>query len=177
MIHEIEIEGRARRVELQRADRGYVVTLDGRRHLADVTVINGVWSLILGSDPDGAGPRRSYEVAIVERPTAPGKLDVQVNGRLVRADVGAARGSWARRPHDSASGAAGPQSVSAPMPGKVVRVLVKRGDVVAPRQGVVVVEAMKMENELRAAKAGTVADVKVIEGASVEAGAVLVVID
>jgi biotin carboxyl carrier protein len=63
------------------------------------------------------------------------------------------------------------------MPGKIVRILVKPGDSVLARQGLVVVEAMKMENELRAPKAGTVAEVRVTEGASVEAGAVLVVVE
>jgi biotin carboxyl carrier protein len=63
------------------------------------------------------------------------------------------------------------------MPGRVVRVLVAPGDTVDARQPVVVVEAMKMENELRSPKAGRVKDVTVAAGTSVEAGRVLVVID
>jgi len=63
------------------------------------------------------------------------------------------------------------------MPGKVVKVLVKPGDAVTTRQGVVVVEAMKMENELRSPKAGTVTQVTAAEGMSVEAGAALLVIE
>jgi biotin carboxyl carrier protein len=63
------------------------------------------------------------------------------------------------------------------MPGKIVKVLVKPGDSVQPRQGIVVVEAMKMENELRSQKTGTVSEVRVKEGASVEAGAILVVVE
>jgi biotin carboxyl carrier protein len=62
------------------------------------------------------------------------------------------------------------------MPGKVVRVLVKAGDAVTARQPVVVVEAMKMENELRASRDGTVAEIHVREGMSVDAGALLLVI-
>jgi biotin carboxyl carrier protein len=62
------------------------------------------------------------------------------------------------------------------MPGKIVKLLVKPGDKVQPRQGLVVVEAMKMENELRARAAGTVSEVRVAEGASVEAGAILVIL-
>jgi len=72
---------------------------------------------------------------------------------------------------------AGPQRVTAPMPGKIVKLLVKPGDKVQPRQGVVVVEAMKMENELRARAEGTVTEVRVTEGSSVEAGAILVVLE
>jgi biotin carboxyl carrier protein len=63
------------------------------------------------------------------------------------------------------------------MPGKIVKVLVQPGDVVGARQGLVVVEAMKMENELRSQRPGTVADVRVKEGMSVEAGTVLVVVE
>ena len=63
------------------------------------------------------------------------------------------------------------------MPGRVVRVLVAKGDTVDARQPVIVVEAMKMENELRSPKAGRVKDVAVAAGASVEAGRVLVVIE
>jgi pyruvate carboxylase subunit B len=63
------------------------------------------------------------------------------------------------------------------MPGKIVRVLVRPGDRVSARQGLVVVEAMKMENELRAAADGRVKTVAVKEGQSVDAGAVLVDID
>ena len=63
------------------------------------------------------------------------------------------------------------------MPGRAVRVLVSVGDHVRARQGVIVVEAMKMENELRAPRDGIVKDVRVAAGAAVEAGAVLVVIE
>jgi biotin carboxyl carrier protein len=68
-------------------------------------------------------------------------------------------------------------AVKTPMPGRVMRVLVSVGDRVAARQGVIVVEAMKMENELRAPKAGVVKEVLVVSGAAVETGAVLVVIE
>ena len=71
----------------------------------------------------------------------------------------------------------GAARIMAPMPGKVVRVLVKPGDDVKARQGLVVVEAMKMENELRAARDGRVRDVAVAEGQSVDAGAVLLIVE
>ncbi len=91
---------------------------------------------------------------------------VSVNGR--RTGRGAA---------DTGGGAHGEQRVVAPMPGRVVRVLVNAGDDVEARQPVVVVEAMKMENELRSPKTGRVKDVAVATGASVEAGRVLMVIE
>ena len=70
----------------------------------------------------------------------------------------------------------GPQRIDAPMPGKVTRVLVKVGDEVQEGQGLLVVEAMKMENELKSPKAGKVAELHAIEGAAVESGAKLVVV-
>ena len=63
------------------------------------------------------------------------------------------------------------------MPGRVTKVLVKVGDLVVARQGLVVVEAMKMENELRASRAGVVTEVRATEGALVEANAVLIVVE
>jgi len=63
------------------------------------------------------------------------------------------------------------------MPGRIARVLVTIGDAVVARQGLIVVEAMKMENELRAPRAGTVTEVRAVEGALVDANAVLIVID
>jgi biotin carboxyl carrier protein len=82
-----------------------------------------------------------------------------------------------RRRSRTALGAGdGEQRVLAPMPGKIVKVLVAVGDTVTPRQGLVVVEAMKMENELTTTRAGTVTTVSVSEGDSVEAGRLLVVV-
>ena len=94
-------------------------------------------------------------------------------GRLVAVSVDGRR---RRGGPDGAAGGDGEQAVTAPMPGRVVRVLVAPGDTVAARQGVVVVEAMKMENELRTPKAGVVKDVAVTPGTLVEAGRVLVVV-
>jgi biotin carboxyl carrier protein len=168
VIYEVEINGRTRRVEIERAAEGLVVIVDGHRRVADVTPVDGALSLILD--------RRSWEVAIHEQPPGSGQLTIHVNGRVVAASVDASRGSWAHGGQESHAGS-GPHTVTAPMPGKVVRVLVKPGDAVVARQGVVVVEAMKMENELRSPRAGTVAEVKAVEGTSVDAGAALVVIE
>ena len=181
MSYGVEVNSRIRRVEVERAAAGVIVTVDGHRHIADVTIINGIWSIILDSSRSEGGVRRSYEVAIAEQPPGSGRLTIHVDGRPVSANVGVARRSWGRRGHEGGSGnpatGAGPQAVIAPMPGKVVKVLVAPGDVVAARQGVVVVEAMKMENELRAPRAGTVARINVSEGSSVEAGTVLALIE
>jgi biotin carboxyl carrier protein len=95
---------------------------------------------------------------------AQGTLTALVDGRL-------------QGGRDAALAATGLQRVTAPMPGRVVRVLVQPGDDVLPRQGLVVIEAMKMENELAAVRAGRVREVTVTPGAAVEAGRLLVVIE
>ena len=82
-----------------------------------------------------------------------------------------------RRRGKTARHADGEQRITAPMPGRIVRILAKPGDTVELRQPVIVIEALKMENELRAPKAGTIKEVAVETGASVEAGRLLVVIE
>jgi biotin carboxyl carrier protein len=104
-----------------------------------------------------------------------GEMLVSVGGRVIAATANGRR--TGRAAADAAGGSHGEQVVRAPMPGRVVRVLVSAGDTVAARQGVVVVEAMKMENELRSPRAGRVKEVPVAAGAAVEAGRVLVVIE
>jgi biotin carboxyl carrier protein len=102
-------------------------------------------------------------------------LLVGLDGRTIAASVNARR--TGRVAADAGGHAHGEQAVAAPMPGRVVRILVAPGDQVAARQGVVVVEAMKMENELRSPKAGRIKEVTVAPGTSVEAGRVLVIVE
>ena len=75
---------------------------------------------------------------------------------------------------DADQGMAGLQRISAEMPGKVVRILVKVGDTVKLDQGLLVLEAMKMQNEIRAPKSGVVKEVGVIEGKAVNSGEFLI---
>ncbi len=100
--------------------------------------------------------------------------EMQVNGRTVAVQIFDPR---ALRGRGRGGSAQGRQNVSAPMPGKVVRVLVAPGDAVETGQGLVVVEAMKMQNEMKSPKAGRVAEIKTKEGAAVTAGDVLVVVE
>ena len=83
--------------------------------------------------------------------------------------------AWRGRTHGAVA-LEGRQHVVAPMPGKVVRVLVHEGDTVESGQGILVVEAMKMQNEIRSPKAGTVERLNVKEGQPVNAGEVLCVV-
>jgi biotin carboxyl carrier protein len=168
VILHVEAGGRTRAVEVRRGNGTCVVSLDGREHAVDVNGVGATWSLLLGT--------RSYEVAFVDGPD--GAMMVHVNGQAVPVSIVPARPAWRGRGRTAAvQGAAGPERITAPMPGKIVKVLVKPGDRVDARQGLVIVEAMKMENELRSQKAGTVSEVRVKEGASVEAGAILVIVE
>ena len=122
---------------------------------------------------DWNGPRgASHEIAI--EPHGQGGLLVHVDGHSVPVTVLAP--GKRRSASRGAASTAGPAAIVAPMPGRVVRVLVAPGDIVTAGQGLVVVEAMKMENELRAPRGGTVAEVRAREGVPVDANAVLVVI-
>jgi len=166
MQYDVEIGGRRRQVAVTRAGDRFAVTVDGVTKQVDVARIGAhTLSLIV----DGVWPA---DVTIA--PGAPGgDLTVTVGGIPIPATLNGRR-RWTRK--DEGGAGAGPQRLTAPMPGKVVRVLVEAGAAVRARQPVVVVEAMKMENELRAGRDGTVAEIHVREGMSVEAGALLIVI-
>ena len=163
----------------------WIVTLEGRELGVDVVDVGGRWSVLIspnvvsgGSRNDVGTPSRSYEIAF--EPREAGGQVVFVNGDAFPLTITDPRAAFARRSPASdtgLAGASGSAAVTAPMPGRVVKVLVAPGDAVAARQPLVIVEAMKMENELRAPRSGTVASVRVSEGQSVEAQAVLVVIE
>jgi biotin carboxyl carrier protein len=173
MKFQFDIGDRLRVVEVQRLTDGHRVIVDGQAHLVEtVRIGSSGWSLIVRG-PDGGGAR-SVD-AVVTASSGNGTIDVHLDGYRIPVHL---RTGMGRRTRDLVGvRGAGPQRVNAPMPGKVLRVLVKPGDTVQPRQGLVVVEAMKMENELRAARAGTVREVFVREGQSVDAGTPLVAVE
>jgi acetyl/propionyl-CoA carboxylase alpha subunit len=166
----VDFGGAARTVTVEPGTPGrYVVVVDGEAHQVQAERVGEFGlSLIVG---DASNTSRELQIAPGARR---GELLVAWGGRTVPVVV---NGRTRRGGSSADSGRAGLQPVIAPMPGRVVRVLVNPGDAVAARQGVIVVEAMKMENELRSPKAGTVKEVSVTPGTSVEAGRVLVVIE
>jgi biotin carboxyl carrier protein len=160
------VRGEGRKVEVTQREGGYRVVIDGRELFVDAVHLQGAAvSLIAGS--------RSARIDI--EPGRDGVLNVLVGDTVHRLEVLDERRLRMRNAGGKFT-AEGPQRIDAPMPGKVVRVLVKVGDEVTEGQGLVVVEAMKMENELKSPKAGKVTELAAVEGAAVESGAKLVVV-
>ena len=165
---DVIFDGRRRSVEFVRSSEEpsrVIAKIDGRPVEADALKISpSVYSILL----DG----RSLEVHM-ETLDADGLL-VHTGGREYRVDIVDPR-SW-RRSHGGKIDLAGRQQVSAPMAGKIVRVLIAQGQQVESGQGLLVVEAMKMQNEIRSPKGGTVERLNVKEGQPVNAGEVLCIV-
>lgn len=173
MNFEIEVNGQPHAVRVERVGSRYRIESGGRVDLVDVARVDrATISMILDGEHEC-----SHEATLLDG-REPGEVEVYLRAGVVQTRVAGAPGQrrWSARSAVS-GGAGGPQRVTAPMPGKIVKVLVKPGDAVAARQGLVVIEAMKMENELRAARDGQVKDVRAAEGDLVEAGRLLVVIE
>ena len=178
MTFEVEIDGRLVSVAIERAGKGrYRVVIqppagsDGPVHEPRVVDAARVGDYGLSLLLDGGNASREVQIAPAG---ARGEFLVSLDGRTVPVMVNGRR--TRRTAGDATGGAHGEQSIVAPMPGRVVRVLVGPGDEVQARQPLVVVEAMKMENELRSPRAGTIKEVTVSAGMSVDAGRVLVTV-
>lgn len=166
MKFEVLINSSRRIVELDRDANKWRVSLDGEPADADVAEIApNIFSILL----DG----KSYEVRVASNPS--GTLTLQTGRHEFTAEVFDPR-AWRGRRHGALE-AEGRQQIVAPMPGKIVRVLVQAGEKVQAGQGLLVVEAMKMQNEIRSPKNGTVERLLVKEGQPVNAGEILGWID
>jgi len=167
MKYDVLLDGVRRSVELTRSAEEpsrVLAAINGRRVEADAVKISpGVYSILLGG--------RSLEV---RAQTLADSLLLHAAGREYRVEIVDPR-SW-RRSRSGRIDLAGRQQISSPMAGKVVRVLVARGQQVETGQGLLVVEAMKMQNEIRSTKTGTVERLLAKEGQAVNAGEILVVI-
>jgi biotin carboxyl carrier protein len=166
MKFEVLINSKRRIVELKRDANRWSVLLDGYPVDADVAEIApNIFSVLL----DG----KSHEIRITPNPS--GTLTLQTGRSEFTAEVFDPR-AWRGRRH-GAFEAKGRQQILAPMPGKIVRVLVQVGEKVQAGQGLLVVEAMKMQNEIRSPKSGTVERLLAKEDQPVNAGEVLAWID
>jgi biotin carboxyl carrier protein len=171
VIYEATVDGRTVRVEIRGPGRpapggaeSYTVLLDGRPLEVDLRPAgHGFLSLLVEG--------RSHEAALHRRE---GGFTVTLDDAILEVALTEAARGAAGPVRKVASGAT---RVAAPMPGKLVRVLVQPGEDVAAGQGLVVMEAMKMENEIRAPRAGRVREVPVQERQAVETGALLVLLD
>ncbi|MGC1684768.1 MAG: biotin/lipoyl-containing protein [Candidatus Acidiferrales bacterium] len=160
---DITIGERKRRVALDRMGSVVQGLIDGRRVQADVVSLrDGRYSILIGG--------RSIEVRVEDGPAG---FRVISGGRELNASISDPRKF--RRGAGQLS-AEGRQNVNAPMPGKVVRLLVKLGEVVKVGQGLFVIEAMKMQNEIRSPKSGIVEKLLAVEGQPVNSGETLAVV-
>jgi biotin carboxyl carrier protein len=164
--YEVRIAGRTCIVECERRAEGWRAVLDSQPGAAAdvVETTPNSFSVLLGG--------QSHEICVT--PSPDGKLHLQTGRLEFTAEVIDPR-SWSGRRHGGVE-AEGRQQIVAPMPGKVIRVLIVRGERVEAGQGLLVVEAMKMQNEVRSPKSGTVERVLVEEGQAVNAGEVLCVV-
>jgi biotin carboxyl carrier protein len=172
MTLDIEVGGKTHHVKVERVAGSYRVAVDDRVYSVDSAHVDARTLSLIVHGPTAA----SYEVGLADRPT-PDEWEVYLRAGVVYTRLDGARGVRRSLGVDPFAASSGVHQILAPMPGRIVRVLVAPGDEVAARQGLVVVEAMKMENELRAPRAARVKEVHASEGTSVEAGRVLVVLE
>jgi biotin carboxyl carrier protein len=162
MIFDASVAGRSVRVEVRGSAGRYTVQIDGTAVEVSVSDASaGYRSLLIGATSHELGVEREGDAYRVSFPGA----------SVVVTLAEAARGSATLAPREQ-----GPSRLTAPMPGRIVRVLSSAGADVVAGQGLVVIEAMKMENELRAPRGGRITELLVREGQAVEAGALLAVV-
>jgi len=164
MIYDIAIDGKNYRLEFNRPDGRWTCRLDGREIEVDAVLPRpNVLSLRIGN--------KAYEVKC-ER--VAGDLHLWVGSERFAVEV---RDPRSLRGRSRAVDEQGPRKLTAPMPGKIVRVLVSQGTAVEAGAGVLVVEAMKMQNEVKSPKKGTIQKILVSEGTAVNAGDVLAIVE
>ena len=160
---EIEIAGHMRVVDFTLGET--TMTVDGLAIPVEARLLRpGVLSLIVEG--------RAWRVVLEE---GADETAVLIAGQRIPYSLNDPRSLKARRAH--AAGADGPRPIKASMPGRVVRVLAQPGDAVEAHEGIVVIEAMKMQNELKSPKQGKIAEMRVKPGDTVAAGDVLAVVE
>jgi biotin carboxyl carrier protein len=164
MTYDVAIDGKIYRLELSQAEGRWDCRLDGREVEIDAVLARpDVLSLRIGN--------KAYEVKC-ER--VGGEMHLWVGSVRYAAEV---RDPRSLRSRMRAADDHGPRKLTAPMPGKVVRILLAEGAEVHAGGGVLVVEAMKMQNEVKSPKKGTIQKIVVSEGAAVNAGDVLAIVE
>src|SRR5271170_2189431 len=165
MLYEVTIDGKDYRLELERVDEGWRCQLNGREIQVDAVLARrDVLSVLIGE--------KVYEI---KRDRTATGMHVWVASVGYLAELRDPRSLRGRR--GAAADDRGPKKLFAPMPGKVVRVLIGEEQAVEAGQSILVVEAMKMQNEIKSPKKGTVQKIVAAEGANVNAGDVLAVVE
>ncbi len=164
MTYDIAIDGKHYRLDLNQVEGRWTCRLDGRDVEVDAVLARrDVLSLRIGN--------QAYEVKC-ERVGS--DTHIWVGSMRYAAEV---RDPRSLRGRVRTADEHGPKKLTAPMPGKVVRILVAQGDEVEAGAGVLVVEAMKMQNEVKSPKKGTIQKIVVTEGAAVNSGDVLAIVE
>jgi|SRR5882672_4285655 len=165
MVYEVTVDGTQHRLELEHAESVWKCRVDGVETVVDAVLARpDVLSLLIEG--------RSYEI---KREQTANDLHLWVGSTRFGVQLRDPRSLRSRR--DGAGDASGPMKLVCPMPGKIVRVLVTEHSEVEARQGIVVVEAMKMQNEIKSPKKGVVQKILAVAGASVNAGDVLAIVE
>jgi len=165
MVYEINVDGHPHRLELERVDGAWHCRLDGCEIAIDAVIPRrDVLSLLV----DG----HAYEIKREQTAT---DLHMWVGNARFAVEMHDPRSLRSRRA--AGRDAEGPRKLVAPMPGRIVRVLVNEKTEVAEGQGIVVVEAMKMQNEIKSPKKGAVQKILAVPGAAVNAGDVLAIVE
>ncbi|HEX8709971.1 MAG TPA: biotin/lipoyl-containing protein [Pyrinomonadaceae bacterium] len=163
-----EIEGHKHELQLTREGSRVTAEIDGRRYEVEMRASQpGTYLLLSGG--------RVYDCRVDRPEVGRGAVEVSIGGRsyaLTLTDPKRLRGG-----SGAGAQADGSAQIIAPMPGKVVRVLVELGAEVQAGDGIVVVEAMKMQNEMKSPKTGKVTALRAIPGTTVNAGDVLAIIE
>jgi biotin carboxyl carrier protein len=165
MTYDVIIDGKNYRLCLERQDTRWLCQLDDREIQIDAVLTR----------PDVLSVLIEGKVYEIKRERSGADTHLWVGNARYAAELRDPRSLRSRR--DSAGDAKGPRKLVAPMPGKVVRVLVPEKTAVEAGQGVVVVEAMKMQNEIKSPKKGVVQKLVAVEGANVNAGDVLAIVE
>ena len=166
MTYDVVVDGKTHRLELIKGESSWHCKVDG--HLLEVDAAltaRDVLSVLIGGDAFEIKRERSLS----------GDLHLVIGSARYAIDVQDPRSLRSRRA--AAGGEAGPQKITAPMPGKIVRIMVADKDDVKAGQGVMVMEAMKMQNEMKSPKDGKVQKILTAEGATVNAGDTLAIIE
>ena len=166
MKYEVLIDGHSHQIDIERVEKGYQATVDGEPFALDVVMTaRDVLSILHNGRHYEA--KREYSLL--------GETHIIIGSERFGVEVRDPRSLRSRRA--AAGHEAGPAKIIAPMPGKVVRIIAAVGDEIEAGQGLVVVEAMKMQNEIKSPKTGKVTKIAVSEASAVNAGDLLVIVE